>query len=83
MREAGLCHICIALVSNLAAGIAAAPISNENVFEIRHRHQERLQVVVRNVISLIYQQQHADCHCGAAAGVPQLPTWDAVVPAAS
>jgi 5'-methylthioadenosine phosphorylase len=77
-REAGLCHFCLALVSNPAAGLTDRVVSNTEVTDVRQRYGERLERLVIATISLLGGAQEHTCHCAEAAGSLQLPPWRAV-----
>ncbi|HPU01751.1 MAG TPA: S-methyl-5'-thioadenosine phosphorylase [Bacillota bacterium] len=65
-REAGLCYATIALVSNYAAGIAAAPLNQDEVIEAVERGKEALDRLLLEAAVAVKAER--DCHCSQSGG---------------
>jgi 5'-methylthioadenosine phosphorylase len=69
-REAGLCYATIALVSNYAAGITAAPLSHEEVLEEMARSKESLDRLLLEAAAEIAADRSCRCSFGAGPWPP-------------
>ncbi|MGI9862086.1 S-methyl-5'-thioadenosine phosphorylase [Moorella naiadis] len=65
-HEVGLCYGLIAMVTNMAAGISATPLSHEEVLEIMDKNGKNLRDLIMQTIPGIPRQRN--CRCSLAAG---------------
>jgi len=65
-HEVGLCYSLIAMVTNMAAGIATTPLSHEEVLEVMSRNGRNLRELVMQAIPRIPPERH--CSCSFAGG---------------
>ena len=63
-REAGICYSTVCMVTNMGAGIAADPLSHEEVVEIMGRNTLRLKDLLMKTLLTIPEE----CQCGCAKG---------------
>ncbi|HBK68619.1 MAG TPA: S-methyl-5'-thioadenosine phosphorylase [Firmicutes bacterium] len=67
-REAAICYATISMVTNFAAGIAAGPLTHEEVVEIMAKNTERLkQLIIRSLETMPKERR---CRCQKA--VPEV-----------
>lgn len=67
-REAGICYATISMVTNYAAGIAAGPLTHEEVVALMAENNERLkQLLMRTLITLPTERE-----CGCQQAVPNV-----------
>jgi len=64
-HEAGLCYGLIAMVTNMAAGISATPLSHEEVLAIMDQNGKNLRDLIMQAIPRIPRARN--CRCGLAA----------------
>ena len=65
-REVGICYATVALVSNFAAGISAAPLSHQEVLDEMARQKSSLdQLLVETALKISAERS---CSCAAGAG---------------
>lgn len=64
-REAGLCYATIAVVTNMAAGLAGAPLTHEEVVEVMNRASERLRSLLQATIGRFSSRA---CACASLGG---------------
>jgi 5'-methylthioadenosine phosphorylase len=67
-REAAICYATISMVTNFAAGIAAGPLTHEEVVEIMAKNTERLKKLI--IRSLETMPKERRCRCQKA--VPEV-----------
>lgn len=60
-HEAGLCYSLIAMVTNMAAGIAATPLSHEEVLEVMSLNSQHLRQLVMEAIPRIPAENNCSC----------------------
>lgn len=65
-REAGICYATISMVTNFAAGMAAGPLTHEEVVALMQENTQRLRQVIMTVIGAL----PAERHCGCQHAVP-------------
>lgn len=68
-RELGLCYATIALVTNFAAGIAAAPLTHQEVLEVMAQYADRVRALL--TVALPRMTEPKSCRCADFA--PPLP----------
>lgn len=61
-HELGLCYSLIAMVTNMAAGIATSPLSHEEVLEVMSANGKNLRGLIMQAIPRIPGE--SNCHCG-------------------
>lgn len=61
-REAGLCYVSVALVTNWAAGIAKTPLTHKEVVEIMGANNAKLRKLLMGSISVMSQDPNCPCH---------------------
>jgi len=61
-HEAGLCYSLIAMVTNMAAGISATPLSHSEVLEVMSRNSNNLRELIMNTVSQIPQERNCRCN---------------------
>ena len=64
-REAGLCYACIAIVTNLAAGISPAPLSHAEVDGVMKKASDSLRKLLKAVLERLDPDSGCTC-CGRA-----------------
>jgi len=70
LREAGLCHGTVGLVTNPAAGIGDKPVSNQDVRDARAKYAKALEHVVLGALYHMKQLSNTRCDCPTATGHP-------------
>lgn len=65
-REAGLCYCSIAMVTNMAAGISATPLSHEEVLEVMAKNSRNLRELIFRALPRIPRER--GCGCARTAG---------------
>lgn len=78
LREAGLCHGAVGLVTNLAAGIADKPISNHDVRDVRAKYAKALEEVVVDTLRNTRRLSGTPCNCPPRSDI-QVPKWRAPI----
>lgn len=63
LREAGLCHGAVGLVTNPAAGIGDRPVSNHDVRDARTRYAKTLEHVVLGALRHMEKLSDTRCDC--------------------
>lgn len=61
-REAGLCYVSVALVTNWAAGIAKHPLTHKEVVEIMAANNSKLQQLLMGSIKVLTEDPECPCH---------------------
>lgn len=74
LREAGLCHGAVGLVTNPAAGISDKPVSNHDVLDARAQYATVLEDVVLGALRHLMQLSDTRCDCPPRADI-QTPKW--------
>lgn len=74
LREAGLCHGAVGLVTNPAAGISDRPVSNQDVLDVRAQYAKVLEDVVLGALRHLRQLSDTRCDCPPRPNV-QMPRW--------
>ena len=60
-REAGICYATISMVTNFAAGMAAGPLTHEEVVALMQENTQRLRQVIMAVIGVIPKERRCSC----------------------
>jgi 5'-methylthioadenosine phosphorylase len=76
LREAGLCHGAVGLVTNPAAGIGGKPVSNQDVRDARAKYARALEDVVVGTLRHMRQLSDTRCDCPPRSDI-QMPKWHA------
>ncbi len=76
LREAGLCHGAVGLVTNAAAGIGNKSVSNQDVLNARAKFAKVLEDVVVGTLRHMRKLSDSICDCPPRSGV-QMPKWRA------
>jgi 5'-methylthioadenosine phosphorylase len=76
LREAGLCHGAVGLVTNRAAGIGNNPVSNQDVLDARAKFAKVLEDVVVGSLHHMSKLSDTPCDCPSRSGI-QTPAWSA------
>lgn len=63
-REAGLCYATVSMVTNWAAGIAAAPLAHDEVLQVMKENGERLRTLLMAVLASLPGER--GCRCPTA-----------------
>lgn len=64
-REAGLCYATVGVITNLAAGLAGAPLTHQEVVEVMNRASERLRNLLQTTIGRLTPR---GCTCASLGG---------------
>ncbi|BAS27277.1 MTAP family purine nucleoside phosphorylase [Limnochorda pilosa] len=64
-REAGLCYATVAVVTNLAAGLASAPLTHQEVTEVMESASERLRALLQEAVRRL---EPPTCACAELGG---------------
>lgn len=78
LREAGLCHGAVGLVTNPAAGIGNKPVSNQDVRDARAKYAKALKDVVVGALRHLRQLSDIRCDCPPPSDI-QIPRWRAPI----
>ncbi|HEY8391381.1 MAG TPA: S-methyl-5'-thioadenosine phosphorylase [Capillibacterium sp.] len=60
-REAGICYATISMVTNFAAGMAAGPLTHEEVVALMQENTQRIRQVIMTVIGMLPKERHCSC----------------------
>jgi len=63
-RELGICYSAVALVTNFAAGISQAPLTQEEVLDVMAENIARVKAVLMEAMQRV--SSHKSCSCRGA-----------------